>query len=122
MSIVLTYNTRDFAAIACDGRLSVRNADGSLRAIGEHNQKCWQLTDEIAFGMTGSGTSSAALLRRLRALVEANKDSLFAFLAAQMPGLMREELERASATQQIEGLACMLLGYDVEAQAIRSLG
>ncbi len=123
MSVVLSLKQKHFAAVACDGRLSRRRADGGLVAVGEDYYKFRVLTEDIVLACTGSAFIDERLYRRALSFVEPRIDDanlfreLAAFLPVQLYGL------HALAKQRVdcEGAVAILLGFDAVERRIRRI-
>jgi hypothetical protein len=123
MSVVLSLKQKHFAAVACDGRLSRRRADGGLVAVGEDHFKFRVLTEDIVLACTGSAFIDERLYRRALSFVEPRIDdaNLFKELAAFLPVELYGLHALAKQRVDCEGAVAILLGFDAAERRIRRI-
>ncbi len=125
MSIVVSLKQKNFAGVACDGRLSRRRADGGLVAITEDHYKFRVLMPDIVLAATGSEFIELHLSRSAEDFVQKRLDdeNLFQELAALLPLQLRAlhaQAKRHFGTGY-EGTIGMLLGFDAAERRIRRM-
>lgn len=123
MSLVLALNQKKFAAVACDGRVSIRRADGGLVAVGEDRYKFRVLAPDIVLAATGSSYVDERLYVAAEDFVQQRigDENLFAALVEFLPRQLLDlhALAAKCLGTSYEGTVVELLGFDARERRIR---
>lgn len=104
MSVVLGFVTPNYVVLSCDGRMSQRQPDGSLKPTGEFCKKISFINSgKAAIGITGSCAMSSLICREFE-----NAAFDFDELVSRVRQFAQETLTALRRSMVVEGAAIML--------------